>query len=131
MPALLAQADYLILCVPLTPETHHLIGRDELAKMKPTACLINIARGAVIDQAALIDALNAGAIAGAALDVTDPEPLPAGHPLWDAPNLIITPHMSGAVPDSRRETVQMFTANLRHFVASEPLENLVDPILGY
>ena len=95
----------------------------------PDDCRDEHARGAA--PGALIEALKDGVIGGAALDVTDPEPLPADHPLWDAPNLILTPHMSGAVPDSRRETVGMFAANLRHFVAAEPLENLVDPILGY
>ncbi|MBI5946703.1 MAG: D-2-hydroxyacid dehydrogenase [Chloroflexi bacterium] len=128
---LLAESDYLVLCVPYTPDTHSLIGAAELARMKPTACLLNVARGPVVDQEALIAALRDGTIAGAALDVTDPEPLPAESPLWDLPNVIITPHISGAVEGYGHRAAGIFIANLRHFLAGEPLENLVKPGLGY
>ena len=131
LDTLLRESDYLVLCVPLTPETHHLIGAAELARMKPGACLINIARGPVVDQAALIAALKAETIAGAILDVTDPEPLPADDPLWDAPNVVITPHVSGSVEGYGHRAAEIFLANLRRYCAGEPLENVVDPVLGY
>jgi phosphoglycerate dehydrogenase-like enzyme len=129
---MLAAADYLVLAAPLTAETRGLIGAAELAKMKPTACIVNIARGPMIDQPALVAALNAGRIAGAALDVTTPEPLPPDDPLWDCPNTIITPHMSGAGgSNARRDTAAMFIASLRKYLAGEELDNPVDPVLGY
>lgn len=131
LDTLLAESDYLVLCVPLTPETTHMIGEAELKKMKPTASIINIARGPVIDQPALIRALKDGTIAGAALDVTDPEPLPAESELWDLPNVIITPHISGAVEGYGTRATELFLRNLRHFVAGEPLEYVVDPVLAY
>jgi phosphoglycerate dehydrogenase-like enzyme len=131
LDTLLAESDYLVLCVPLTVETTGLIGAAELAKMKPTASIINIARGAVVDQPALIQALKDGTIAGAALDVTEPEPLPAESELWDLPNVIITPHISGAVQSYGTRATEIFLRNLRHFVAGEPLENVVDPQLAY
>jgi D-3-phosphoglycerate dehydrogenase / 2-oxoglutarate reductase len=93
---LLEQADVVSLHVPLTEQTHHLIGAAELQRMKPTAWLVNTARGPLIDNEALLDALETGVIAGAALDVTDPEPLPAGHPLFALPNVLVSPHVGGA-----------------------------------
>ena len=128
---LLAQSDYIVLCVPLTPETRHMIGREQFLAMKPSAVIVNIARGAVIDQPALIQALRDGAIAGAVLDVTDPEPLPADDELWHAPNVIITPHISGTISGYGHRAADMFVANLRRYVAGEPLHHLVDPVLGY
>ena len=128
---LLAESDYLVLCVPYTPETHCLIGAAELAQMKPTASLLNVARGAVVDQDALIAALRDGTIASAALDVTDPEPLAPDSPLWDLPNVILTPHISGAVEGYGHRAAAIFVANLKHFLAGEPLEHLVKPGLGY
>lgn len=128
---LLGESDYLVLCVPLTPETHHLVGARELAMMKPTATVINIARGPVIDQEALITALRDGTIAAAALDVFDPEPLPAESPLWGMENVIMTPHVSGSIEGYGRRSATLFVENLRRFVAGEPLENVVDPALGY
>jgi phosphoglycerate dehydrogenase-like enzyme len=128
---LLEQADFLVLCVPLTPETRRMIGADELASMKRSAVIINIARGEVIDQAALSEALRQGVIGGAVLDVTDPEPLPADNELWDAPNLVITPHISGSISGYGHRSAEMFIANLRKFLAGQPLDNLVDPVLGY
>ncbi|MCC7365902.1 MAG: D-2-hydroxyacid dehydrogenase [Dehalococcoidia bacterium] len=128
---LLAESDYVVLCVPLTAETQKLIGERELAKMKPSAALVNIARGAVVDQDALIAALRDGTIAGAALDVTDPEPLPPDNPLWDIANVIITPHVSGAVEGYGHRATDMFVQNLARYVRSEPLEHVVDPVLAY
>jgi phosphoglycerate dehydrogenase-like enzyme len=131
LPDLLATSDFVLLAVPLTAETKAMIGATEFAMMKPTAYLLNLARGDVVDQAALIAALQAGTIAGAALDVTDPEPLPAGDPLWSAPNVIITPHISGAVEGYGHRAATLFSANLRRYLAGEPLANQVDAALGY
>lgn len=128
---LLHESDYLVLCVPLTAETHHLIGARELAMMKPTATLVNIARGAVVDQEALIAALRQGTIAAAALDVFDPEPLPAESPLWGMANVIMTPHVSGSIEGYGRRSAELFVENLGRFVSGEKLMNVVDPGLGY
>jgi D-2-hydroxyacid dehydrogenase (NADP+) len=127
----LGESDYVVLCVPHTAETNHLIGAAELAAMRPTGYLLNIARGAVIDQPALVSALEAGTIAGAALDVTDPEPLPADSPLWESPNVIITPHMSGAVEGYGHRAGKLFIDNLQRYLGGEPLLNVVDPQLAY
>ncbi len=128
---LLEQSDYLVLAVPLTPETTNMIGAAEFARMKPSACLVNIARGQVVNQRALISALKDDTIAGAVLDVTDPEPLDTESELWDLPNVIITPHMSGAIQGYGHRSSEMFVANLEHYVNGEPLDNVVDPVLGY
>lgn len=131
LPSLLTASDFVVLCVPLTPETRGLIGATELALMKPTASLLNVARGAVIDQEALIAALKAGTIASAALDVTDPEPLPAESALWDLPNLILTPHISGAVEGYGHRAAAVFITNLRRYLDGDPLENVVHKEFGY
>ena len=131
LPRVLAESDYIVLCVPLTNDTRGLIGERELRMMKPTACLINIARGAVIVESALIDALRDGTIAGAALDVFEQEPLPADSPLWDFENLILTPHISGGTENYNRRATEIFAANLRRYLDSAPLENVVDPARGY
>ena len=128
---LLAESDYLVLCVPLTPETKGMIGAAELAKMKPTSAIINIARGAVIDQPALISALKNGTIRAAALDVTDPEPLPPESELWGMENVIITPHVSGAVKGYGHRAAEIFVANLERWVRGEPLQQLVSAERGY
>lgn len=122
----LPDADYVALCCAYTRETHHLFGAPEFARMKPTAYITNVARGGVIDQEALIAALAAGEIAGAGLDVTTPEPLPADHPLWTTPNVLITPHSSGHSPHSDRRLMDLLCENLRRFTAGEPLLNEVD-----
>ena len=128
---LLAQSDFVVLCVPLTRETTHLIDAAALKAMKPTASILNIARGEVIDQAALEAALRDGTIASAALDVTTPEPLPSEHSLWTLPNVLITPHTSGA-SDRREGTAPgLFLDNLRRYLAGETLRNLARPELGY
>lgn len=131
LEGLLRQSDYVVLCVPLTRETTHLIGREQFAMMKPTASVLNIARGEVIDQDALVEALKAGTIASAALDVTTPEPLPAGHELWRLPNALITPHVSGASDTREVTAAHLFVENLQKYLAHEPLKNLARPELGY
>lgn len=118
---LLAQADYIVLCVPLTPETRGLIGRAELAAMKPTATLVNVARGAVVDKDALTEALTAGRIFSAALDVTDPEPLPRDHPLLSLDNLIITPHLGSATVQTRFRMAERSVENLMLGLEGKPL----------
>jgi glyoxylate reductase len=109
---LLATADYVVLTVPLSPETYRVIGRAELARMKPTATLINVARGAVVDTEALTEALATRRIRAAALDVTDPEPLPRNHPLLRLDNVIITPHLGSATEQTRRRMEEISVENL-------------------
>ncbi len=124
--------DWIVIAAPATPETAHLIGAAELAAMKPGARIVNIARGSLVDQDALIAALESGAIAGAFLDVTDPEPLPPEHPLWAAPNAIITMHLSGRAQTRMfQRAAAMFLDNLARYRAKQPLINEVDLDLGY
>lgn len=121
---LLPAADIVIAIVPFTPETEKLFGPKELALMKPGALLINAARGPVVDTDALVEALEARKIR-AALDVTDPEPLPPSHPLWSAPNCLITPHVAGSTPEFIHRAFRFGAAQLRRYLAGEPLENVV------
>ncbi|TWD83353.1 phosphoglycerate dehydrogenase-like enzyme [Kribbella amoyensis] len=123
--------DHLVLAVPLTEQTRGLVDSAVLAAMKPDAQLVNIARGPIVDNAALLAALEDGQLAGATLDVFDEEPLPADHPLWDAPNLTITAHMSGDVVGWREVLAAQFAENVRRWLADEPLLNVVDKKLGY
>jgi glyoxylate reductase len=118
---LLATADYVVLTLPLTPQTHRLIGAAELARMKPTAVLVNIARGPVVDTAALTEALTARRIYAAALDVTDPEPLPRDHPLLALDNVIITPHLGSATEQTRRRMAEVSVENLLAGLSGRPL----------
>jgi glyoxylate reductase len=118
---LLARADFVSLHTPLTPATRHLIDGEALAGMKPTAFLINTARGGVVDQAALREALLAGRIAGAGLDVTDPEPLPPDDPLLDAPNLLVVPHVGSATVRTRARMAAMAADNLLAALAGRPM----------
>ncbi|TAH39414.1 MAG: D-2-hydroxyacid dehydrogenase [Planctomycetota bacterium] len=129
--ALLAEADVVAIAVPLTAETEHMFDAAALAAMKPGSYLINVARGRIVDTDALLAALQSGRLAGACLDVTDPEPLPADHPLWRLPNVVITPHVAaaGELTDERAWT--LFRENLRRFDAGEPLLNVVDKRAGY
>jgi phosphoglycerate dehydrogenase-like enzyme len=131
LPALFADADYVVLVLPSTPETQGMVGRAALDALKPSARLINVGRGSTLDQDALYDALREGRIAGAALDVVVPEPLPADSPLWDVPNLIVSPHMAGDRAGWKRDVVELFKSNLERFQRSEPLLNVVDKNLGY
>jgi phosphoglycerate dehydrogenase-like enzyme len=127
----LAGARAVVLMLALTPRTRKLIGRAELAAMERDAWLVNVARGAVVDTEALVDALRSGQIGGAALDVTDPEPLPDGHPLWDLPNCLITPHTADT-EEMRRELLgRRIAQNVRRLAAGQELAGLVDPGLGY
>lgn len=119
----LARSDFLSLHCPLTPETQHLINARTLKQMKPTAVLINTARGAIIDQDALVEALNSGQIGAAGLDVTTPEPLPLDHPLWHAKNVTITPHIGSATRSTRERMADMAVDNLLAGLAGEPLPN--------
>lgn len=130
--ARLGDFDYVILAAPETSDTMHMIGAAEFAAMKPGARFLNIARGSMVDQDALLAAMRSGHLKGAFIDVTDPEPLPADNPLWDAPNMIITMHMSGRgnAPTFRR-AAERFAANVRRFLAGEPLEAVADLTLGY
>ncbi|HUF54213.1 MAG TPA: D-2-hydroxyacid dehydrogenase [Dehalococcoidia bacterium] len=129
--SLLAAADYIVLALPLTADSRGLIGQAELAAMKPNAVIINIARGSVIDQEALLHALKDGRIAGAALDVTTPEPLPPDHELWTLDNVMITPHISGGTPRYMARVVDLLCDNLSRYVGGEPLRNVVDVSRGY
>jgi glyoxylate reductase len=125
---LLAKSDYVVLTVPLTTETRGLIGRAELALMKPTASLINVARGAVVDAVAVTEALAAKKLHCAALDVTDPEPLPRDHPILKLSNVIITPHLGSATEQTRRKMAEMSVANLLAGLAGKSLPNCVNRI---
>ena len=124
---LLAASDFVILSVPLTPQTHHLIGAAELAAMKPTAILINVARGPVVDPAALYDALRSGVIRSAALDVTDPEPIPPDDPLLTLENLVITPHIGSAALPTRLNTMQLAARNLAAALTGQQMESCANP----
>jgi len=128
---LLPIADHVVLCLPLTAETRHTIGAAELARMQPSAYLYNIGRGDLIDQDGLIEALCAGRIAGAGLDVATPEPLPPESRLWDLPNVLITDHTAGETPRYWDRGIELVVDNLRRFLAGEPLQNVVDTRAGY
>lgn len=120
-----------MLAAPLTPRTRALINRDRLLRMKPDAYLINVSRGALIDQVALIDALGRRRIAGAALDVFEKEPLPPDSPLWKADNLVITPHTAALTDKLWQRHYVLIAENLRRFLAGAPLLNIVDKARGY
>jgi phosphoglycerate dehydrogenase-like enzyme len=115
----------------LTGSTRHIIGAEELRIMRSTAYLYNVGRGASIDPDALIHALQTGEIAGAGLDVTDPEPLPADSPLWSMPNVILSQHTSGSSPHNADRITEIFAANLRRYLAGEALQQQIDPKRGY
>lgn len=130
--ARLGEFDWVILAVPATPETDGMIGAEELAAMKADAVLVNIARGAVVDQDALVAALEGKRIGGAFLDVTTPEPLPADHKLWSLDNAHVTMHLSGRAQDRMFvRSAERFIVNCRRYVAGEPLEPIFDPARGY
>jgi glyoxylate reductase len=123
---LLERSDFVTVHCPLTPETRGLIGDEALARMKPTAYLVNTARGPVVDNEALARALHAGEIAGAALDVTDPEPLPSDHPLFGAPNLLVVPHIASATHDTRGRMADIAVDNLLAGLAGRPMPHCVN-----
>lgn len=127
----LGRADHVCLTVPLTRSTHRLIDARRIARLRPGAFIYNVSRGAVIDEAALIEALRAGQLGGAGLDVFEEEPLPETSPLWDLENVILTPHVSGTTPLYFDRTAALFADNLDRFLAGRPLANRYDPARGY
>ena len=131
LPDLLARSDTVVVAAPYTPETHHLFDAAMLAHMKPDAYLIAVSRGGIVVEEDLVAALRASRLAGAALDVTEKEPLPADSPLWEAPNLLMTPHLAGASPAKEQRCVEILRDNLRRFAQGEALVNVVDKRLGY
>ncbi|MER9202335.1 D-2-hydroxyacid dehydrogenase [Mesorhizobium sp. M0933] len=128
---LLRLSDFLVLAVPQVPETFRLIGREQLRLMRRSAVLVNIARGSVVAESELIDALKAGTIAGAVLDVFEREPLAADSPLWNMPNVIVTPHIAGWMSDYDDRVLEIFNDNLERYVDKQPLRNVVDLSRGY
>jgi phosphoglycerate dehydrogenase-like enzyme len=128
---ILRESDYVTVTLPLTEHTRQFIGAREIAAMRPGAFIVNIGRGEVIDENALIEALQAGKIGGAGLDVFEKEPLPKDSPLWDIESVILTPHMAGANRGYMDKACELFADNLRRFNAGQPLLNVVDRQLGY
>jgi phosphoglycerate dehydrogenase-like enzyme len=129
--AMLPEADVVAICVPLTPETEHLFDAKAFAAMKKESYLVNVARGKIVDTQALLDALGNGRLAGACLDVTDPEPLPPDHPLWKLRNVVVTPHVSSDAELTDDRQWAAFKENFRRFGAGESLLNVVDKKAGY
>jgi phosphoglycerate dehydrogenase-like enzyme len=130
---ILPKTYHLIMAMPGTAETAGILSRERIARMPQGACIVNVGRGSAIDQEALIEALNSGKLGGAALDVMMPEPLPVDHPLWNAKNVIITPHVSGnmSLEYTCDAAVELFCEDLRRYAAGLPMENIVDRKLGY
>ncbi len=131
IPRLLAESDHCCIALPYTPQTHQLINAEMLAYCKPGAYFYNIARGRIVDETALIEALNDGRLAGAGLDVFETEPLPPDSPLWKMPNVLITPHTSGITPHYFPRAAALFAENLKRYLRGETLSNLYDPSRGY
>lgn len=131
LDALLAMVDVLVVAAPLTPETQDLLGADRLARMKKGALIVNVGRARIIDHTALVDALRSNRLGGAALDVFPQEPLPADHPLWSLPNVIVTPHTSGFRSGHWDDVVTLFGDNLERFAQGQALKFRVEPQLGY
>ena len=128
---LLAMSDVVVIALPLTKATHHLFTRDLFRRMQRHAILINVTRGEIVYGADLLTALEEGLIWGAGLDVTDPEPLPAGHPLWRHPRVIVTPHTAGGSPRRAGRAIATFCENLRRLADGRPLLALIDKRKGY
>ena len=128
---MMSRSDVVVSCSPSTPETHRLISADAIGRMKKGSYFINISRGKVVDEEALIEALRSGKLAGAGLDVTYQEPCPKENPLWDFPNVILTSHSAGQSQRYRQRAIQLFIDNLHRFVKGEPLANIVDKEKGY
>ena len=131
LPDLMERSDAVVIAAPYTPESHHMLGADLIGRMKPTAYLLVVSRGGIVDEAALLDALRKSTIAGAGLDVFAEEPLPPSDPLWDVPNLIVTPHLAGASTQKDRRCVEILRDNVGRFQRGEPMVNLVDKRRGY
>ncbi len=128
---LLGQSDVVAICAPLTPETENMFDERAFSLMKDHALLINVTRGRIVEEAALLDALASGAIGGAGLDVTPQEPLPDGHPLWSMSNVVVTPHASGGSPARGDRIVDLFCENLRRLLSGEELLSVIDKDKGY
>jgi phosphoglycerate dehydrogenase-like enzyme len=131
LSAMLALCDYVVIAAPLTPETRHLIGDAAFAAMKPNAVVINVGRGPVIDQAALVRALGEGKIKGAALDVFEQEPIPPGDPIYKLENVLISPHCADQTRDWLDQAMRFFLLQYERFCKGQPLENIVEKHLGY
>lgn len=131
LPRLLSESDFVVLSLPFTSETNKLIGEKELRTMKPTAYLINIARGSIVDEEVLIRALNEHWIAGAGLDVFSTEPLPPDSRLWEFPNVIFSPHIAGGMEDYNIRATELFCENLRRYLGGKNLLNVIDKKKGY
>jgi phosphoglycerate dehydrogenase-like enzyme len=129
--SMLKECDFVVVCLPLSPATRGLIGEAELAAMKPSAFLVDVSRGGIVNHATLIAALQEKRIAGAALDVFPEEPLPPSSPLWKMPNVIITPHISGISAHYSQRAMDLFLENLKRYLSGNLLYNLYDPELGY
>jgi phosphoglycerate dehydrogenase-like enzyme len=128
---LLTLADVVVVSAPLTPETKHLLDETKLRLMKPDAYLIVVSRGGIVDETALVKLLNDGAFAGVGIDVTEQEPLPPESPLWEAPRLILTPHLAGASAPKERRVIEIFRENLIRYQNGDPMLNVVDKAKGY
>ncbi|MBA2280167.1 MAG: hydroxyacid dehydrogenase, partial [Acidimicrobiia bacterium] len=131
LPDLLTAADHVVLAAPATPETHHLLDAAAFAAMKPGVHVVNVSRGSLVDQDALLAALDAGQVARASLDTVEPEPLPAGHPLYAHPGVRLSPHVSWSAPGSIMQTFAHFYENMRAHRAGRPLAGVVDTAAGY
>jgi phosphoglycerate dehydrogenase-like enzyme len=131
LPSLLERSDYVVVATPLTPETHHLLGKEAIGHLRPSAVLINVGRGAVVDERELVDSLQHGRIKGAALDVFEEEPLPPESPLWGLENVLLSPHCADQTVTWLEDASRAFLANLERFRRGEPLRNVVDKARGY
>lgn len=131
LDTVLPLADVVFVSAPLTPESRHMMGPSQFELMKRGSFFVAVSRGGLYDTPALVKALDSKKLAGAGLDVTDPEPLPKGHPLWKFPNVVITPHVAGNSPGSYSRRVGVFKENIGHFVRNEPMRNVVDKQKGY
>ena len=129
--AMLKECDFVVVSPPLTAETQKMISSAQFAAMKPGACLVNVSRGQVLDTDALVEAAKSGRLGGAVLDVFEEEPLPAGSPLWELPNVIIMPHIAGVSKRSKDTLLDLFTVNINRYLKGLELYNLIDPELGY
>jgi phosphoglycerate dehydrogenase-like enzyme len=128
---LLEASDYVVLCTPLTVETHGFIGARELDRIGSSGVLVNVGRGGLVDTDALVAALRSGRLGTACLDVTEPEPLPDGHPLWSEPRALITPHVANTRVQLDAALVRRVEQNVGRFIAGEPLLGVIDPVAGY
>lgn len=125
------EVDVLVVALPLTPQTHHILSRERLQAMRPGSIIVNVGRGALIDEAALVDVLRVGPVAAAGLDVFVEEPLPKESPLWEMPNVIVSPHSAGSTPAQVERVFEIFADNLARYAAGQPLRNTVDRSAGY